>query len=105
VSPDQTALVLFHREVLLPEVTRVVDEALAPLRRRLDAIEKQMKRVEQRVDVSVTFLHHTNELVGIVDLKLEGLESIWDVTKAIADAVGAKVPWKKDVGASTEGVR
>jgi len=105
MSPDQTALVLFHREVLLPEVTRAVDEALAPLRRRLDAVEKQMKRVEQRVDVSVTFLHHTNELVGIVDLELEGLESIWDVTKAIADAVGAKVPWRKDVGASTEGVR
>jgi hypothetical protein len=32
--PDQTALALFHREVLLPEVKRVVDEAVAPLQRR-----------------------------------------------------------------------
>ena len=102
MSPDQTALVLFHREVLVPELKQVVDEALAPLRRRLDAIEKQMKRVEQRVDVAVTFLHHTNDMVGIVDCKLEGLDSIWDVTKAIGDAVGAKVPWKKDVEASPE---
>lgn len=55
-------------------------------------------------DVSVSFLHHASEQVGIVDLKLEALESIWDVTKAIGDAVGAKVPWKKPVETSTDGV-
>jgi hypothetical protein len=90
MSPDQTALVLFHREVLLPEVKRVVDEAVVPLRRRLDAIEKQMKRLDQRV--------------GLVDLKLDALDSLWDVTKAIGDAVGAKVPWRKPAEASPEGV-
>jgi hypothetical protein len=95
MSPDQTALALFHREVLLPEVKRVVEDAVAPLRRRMDAIEKQIKR---------TFLHYTNDQVGIVDAKLEGLESLWDVTKAIADAVGAKVPWKKEIETATEGV-
>ena len=104
MSPDQTALALFHREVLLPEIKRVVDDAVAPMRRRLDAIEKQMKRVEQRLDVSPSFLGRVSEQVDILDLKLEALESIWDVTKAIGDAVGAKVPWKKPVEASTEGV-
>ena len=104
MSPDQAALALFHREVLLPEVKRVVDEAVVPLRRRLDAIEKQMKRLGQRVDVSVGFLGHVNEQIGLVDLKLEELDSLWDVTKAIGDAVGARVPWRKPVEASTEGV-
>lgn len=104
MSPDQTALVLFHREVLLPEVKRVVDEAVVPLRRRLDAIEKQMKRLDQRADVSFSFLGHVNEQVGLVDVKLESLESLWDVTKAIGDAVGAKVPWRRPVEASTDGV-
>jgi hypothetical protein len=104
MTPDQTALVLFHREVLLPEMKRAVDEALVPLRRRLDAIEKQLKRVEQRVDVSVTFLHHTNDMVGIVDCKLETLDAVWDVTKAVADAVGAKVPWRKDGDSSANAI-
>lgn len=104
MSPDQVALALFHREVLLPEIKRVVEDATVPVLRRMDAIEKRMKRVEQRTDVAVSFQSHTNELVGIVDLKLEALESLWEVTKAIADAVGAKVPWRKEVEASTEGV-
>jgi hypothetical protein len=102
--PDQTALVLFHREVLLPEIKRAVDEAVAPMRRRLDGIEKQMKRVEQRLDVSPSLLGRVSEQVDILDLKLEMLESLWDVTKAIGDAVGAKVPWRKPVETSTEGV-
>ena len=105
MSPDQTALVLFHREVLLPEIRRAVDEAVDPVLRRLDAVEKRLKQVEQRVGLSVALLHHTNDMVGIVDCKLEGLDSVWDVVKSTADAVGAKVPWKKEGAASTEGLR
>ena len=95
MSPDQAALVLFHREVLLPEVRQAIQDALRPLARRMDALERRVKKVEQRVDVSVSFQHRVSEQVDIVDMKLEELDSLWEVAKATADAVGAKVPWKK----------
>ena len=50
MSPDQTALVLFHREVLLPEITHAVNEAVAPLRDRLTVIEKRLKTYHEQTE-------------------------------------------------------
>lgn len=105
MSPDQTALMLFRREVLLPEVRRAVEDAVAPLIRRQEAVEKRLKKVEQRVDVWASFVHHVNEQVDIVDMKLEALDSLWKVAKATAEAVGAKVPWKVPDEDTVEEVR
>ena len=102
MSPDQTALVLFHREVLLPEITHAVNEAVAPLRDRLTVIEKRLKKIDERIDAWSWFTSRTNEQMEIIDAKIETLDAVWDVTKSIADAVGAQVPWKKLSAAEEE---
>jgi hypothetical protein len=102
MSPDQTALVLFHREVLLPEITHAVNAAVAPLYDRVTLIEKRLKKIDQRINAWSSFTSRTSEQVEIVDLKIEELESLREVTESIADAVGAKLPWKKLSAAAEE---
>jgi hypothetical protein len=103
--PTETAdLTLFHREVLLPQVKRVVEETEARVRHQLASIERRMKRIEERAQFAGTYIGRVDERVDILDLKLEALDSLWTVTKAIAKAVGAKVEWKPDADASTEEV-
>jgi hypothetical protein len=53
------------------------------------ALSAALRRIEQRIEVLACRLATIDDRVGIIDLKLEGLDSIFSLTRQIAALVGA----------------
>ena len=53
------------------------------------ALAAALRRIEQRIEVLAYRLASVDDRVGIIDLKLEGLDSIFSLTRQIAAALGA----------------
>lgn len=48
-----------------------------------------LQLIEERIELLITLLGILDDRVGIIDLKLEVRDSIWDATRQIASAVEA----------------
>jgi hypothetical protein len=52
------------------------------------ALAAALRRIEQRIEVLACRLATIDDRVAIIDLKLEGLDSIFSLTREIAAALG-----------------
>jgi len=68
-------LIRFHREIVVPDIERIVDMKIAPLRNEMlanfDAVFKRLDRLESEYTALNAALHRVEDRLTVVDEKLD----------------------------------